>query len=234
MEIAKSSPSPRAARAHALKNCLAVIHAVNRLLESEVSERSRERLSRSEEAVARMLEIIREDLRADGRPAPGRPREYVSAEEVLREVAARVEDRAHSARVELLVDAGTGGVMGDLPDLTEAFANLALNAIEATPPGGAVFLATREHPDGCQVWDVRDTGPGIPAHVLQRLGTRFVSSRKGGSGVGFSVARHIVEQHGGRIHVSTIQDGGTTISVRLPPVASGALAEEQPLAAAGF
>jgi hypothetical protein len=47
MSIALSTPSSRAARAHALKNCLAVVRAVNRLLESDLSERSRERLARS-------------------------------------------------------------------------------------------------------------------------------------------------------------------------------------------
>src|SRR5450432_3521318 len=58
MDIALSSPWPRAARAHALENCL----AVNRLLESDVNERSRERLARSQEAVDRMLAIIQEEL----------------------------------------------------------------------------------------------------------------------------------------------------------------------------
>jgi two-component system phosphate regulon sensor histidine kinase PhoR len=234
MEIAKTSPSPRAARAHALKNCIAVVHAVNRLLESEVGERSRERLARSEEAVGRMLAIIREELGADPRPAAARAPGYVSAEEVLHDVIARVEDRAQTGRVELFVQAGTGGVMGDGPDLTEAFANLVLNAIEATPSGGTVLVATHELADGSQVWAVRDTGPGIPEHVRQRLGTPFVSSRKGGSGVGFALARHIVDQHGGQLHVRTIEGSGTIVSMRLPAVAPDAPAEEEPLAASGF
>jgi two-component system phosphate regulon sensor histidine kinase PhoR len=234
MEIAKTSPSPRAARAHALKNCLAVVHAVNRLLESEVSERSRERLARSEEAVGRMLAIVREELSADRRPAAARAPGYVSAEEVLRDVVARVEDRAQAGRVELFAHAGTGGVVGDGPELTEAFANLVLNAIEATPAGGAVLVATHELSDGSQVWAVRDTGPGMPEHVRQRLGTPFVTSRKGGSGVGFALARQIVEQHGGQLHVRTIEGSGTLVSMRLPSLAPDALAEDQPRAASGF
>jgi len=147
MSIALSTPSPRAARAHALKNCLAVVRAVNRLLESDVSERSRERLARSQDAVDRMLAIIQEELTADSRPAARDPG-YVSTADMLREVVARVEDRALAGRVELFVQAGPGGVGGDGSELTEAFSNVVLNAIEATPPGGVVLLSIHELVDG--------------------------------------------------------------------------------------
>src|SRR5579859_4810640 len=130
MNTALTSPSPRATRAHALKNCLAVVHAVNRLLESEVSERARERISRSEEAVRRMLCLIQEDL--GDRRVNGPAWSYVSAEAVLRAVVVRVEDRAQTGRVELIVQAGTGGLAGEPAELVEALANVVLNAIEAT------------------------------------------------------------------------------------------------------
>ena len=231
MTIALSSPSPRAARAHALKNCLAVVRAVNGLLESDVSERSRERLARSQDAVDRMLAILQEELTADSRPAARAG--YVSTEGMLRDVVARVEDRAQAGRVELFVQAGPGGVTGDGSQLTEAFSNVVLNAIEATPPGGAVRVSTRELLDGTQVWAVRDTGPGIPEDVRQRLGTPYVTSRKGGSGVGFALARHVVEQHGGQLHVRTIQGSGAVVSMCLPPLAPHPFAEEHCRAAPG-
>jgi signal transduction histidine kinase len=225
MSIALSSPSPRVARAHALKNCLAVVRAVNRLVESELSERSRERLARSQDAVDRMLALIQEELTADS-PAARAPG-YVSTEGVLREVVARVEDRAQAGRVELFVQAGPGGITGDGSELTEALCNVALNAIEATPPGGAVLVSMRELADGSQVWTVRDTGPGIPEDVRQRLGTPFVTSRKGGAGVGFALARQTVEQHGGRLDVRTVEGSGTVVSMSLPAIGPDAFAGEQ-------
>lgn len=215
MQIEQTSPSPRAFRAHALKNCIAVVHAVNRLLESEVSERSRERLARSEEAVQRMLVFLQEELTAERRPGR-RAAGFVRADEVLRAVVARVADRAQAERVELFARAGTGGVVGDGAELTEALVNLVLNAIEATPPGGAVHVATHELPDGSQVWAVRDTGRGVPEHVEKNLGVSFVTGREGGSGVGFAVARHVVAQHGGEMHVRSIRGTGTLVSMRLP------------------
>ena len=226
MNTALSSPSPRAARAHALKNCLAVVRAVNRLLESDVSERSRERLARSQDAVDRMLAIIQEELTADPRPVACDPG-YFSAEGMLRDVVGRVEDSAQAGRVELLVQAGPGGVAGDRSELTEAFSNVVLNAIEATPPGGAVLVSTHELEDGTQVWAVRDTGPGIPEDVRQRLGMPFVTSRKGGSGVGFALARQIVEQHGGQLQVRTVEGSGTVVSIRLPAPAPDTFAGDQ-------
>ena len=225
MRIAVSSLSQRAARAHALKNCLAVVRAVNRLLESDVSERSRERLARSQEAVDRMLAIIQEELTGDSRPTARDPG-YLSAKGMLSDVIARVEDRANAGGVELLVQIGPGGVAGDAPELTEAFSNVVLNAIEATPPGGAVLVYTQELADGAQVWTVRDTGPGIPEDVRQRLGMPFVTSRKGGSGIGFALARQIVERHGGQLHIRTAEDSGTVVSMRLPAPAPDAFAEE--------
>jgi signal transduction histidine kinase len=225
MSIALRSPSPRAARAHALKNCLAVVRAVNRLLESDVSERSRERLARSQDAVDCMLAIIQGELTADSRP-PARDHGYFSTEGILRDVVARVEDRAQAGRVELFVQAGPGGVDGDGPELTEALSNVVLNAIEATPSGGSVVVTTNELPDSSQVWSVRDTGPGIPEDVRQRLGTPFVTSREGGSGVGFALVRQIIEQHGGQLHVRSLEGSGTVVSMRLPGPPPDAFAEE--------
>jgi signal transduction histidine kinase len=232
MSIALSSPSRRAARAHALKNCLAVVHAVNRLLESDVSERSRERLARSQDAVDRMLAIIQEELTVDSRPA-ARDHGYVCCEGMLRDVIARVEDRAQVGGVELFVQAGPGGVAGDGFELAEAFSNVVLNAIEATPPGGAVVVSTHVLVDGSQLWTVRDTGSGIPDDVRRRLGTPFVTSRKGGSGVGFALARQIVEQHGGQLHVCTMEGSGTVVWMCLPAPALDAFAEESSRAASG-
>jgi signal transduction histidine kinase len=216
MQTELTSPSPRAARAHALKNCLAVVSAINRLLEPELSERSRERMQRSQDAVKRMLALIQDDMVA-ARPPATCKRAFVSAEEVFRAVVARVEDRAQAGRVELVVRTGPGGVVGDGAELAEALTNIVLNAIEATPPGGAVFVTTLELADGSQVWAVRDTGPGISEHVRDGLGLPFVTGRRGGTGLGLAVARQTFEQHGGQLHIRSIQGSGTLVSTRLPP-----------------
>jgi signal transduction histidine kinase len=221
MQTALTSLSARAARAHALKNCLAVLSAINKLLEPELSERSHERMERSQDAIKRMLALIQDDLAADRLPVTCK-RTFVSAEEILRAVVARVEDRAQAGRVELIVQAGPGGVVGDGAELAEALTNIVLNAIEATPPGGAVHVTTLELSDGSQVWAVRDPGPGIPEHVRDRLGLPFVTGRRGGTGLGLAVARQTFEQHGGQLYIRSISGSGTLVSTRLPPSAEEA------------
>jgi hypothetical protein len=70
MNAMTTSLRARAQRAHALKNCLAVVHAVNKLVEPELSEKSRERLERSQNALKRMLTLLDEDLTAGGTTDP--------------------------------------------------------------------------------------------------------------------------------------------------------------------
>lgn len=221
MPTEMTPPPARAVRAHALKNCLTVISAINRLVESELSERSRERLARAQQTVCRMRALIEQDL-AEEELAGASECTYVTAEMIVRGVVARVEDRAEAARVELFVQAGRGGVVGDGAELTEALANIVLNAIDATPAGGCVYVATRERPDGSQLWAVRDMGPGVPEHIKERLGAPFVTGRRGGSGLGLAMARQAFERHGGQMQVRSMRGSGTTVSMHLPSVSEGA------------
>jgi signal transduction histidine kinase len=208
----------RAARAHALKNCLSTILAINRLLEREANEKSRERLRRSEDAVKRMLALIADDLEADG--AASRSEDaFVSAEQIVRAVVARVGDRAEAGGVELFVQNGPGGLVGDAAALAEALGNIVLNAVEATQAGGAVLVATYECPDRSQLWTVQDTGRGIPAEMLPRIGIPFASCREGGTGLGLAVAHAVVEKHGGVMRIESPTGAGTLVSIRLPPLA---------------
>ena len=208
---------PRAARAHALKNCLAVIYAVNQLIENEVVGPSLNRLERAQNAVRRMVELIDQDLVAEsGACHPATKRAYVSASEIMDTVVARVQDRAEAGQVELFIRSGLGGICGDRDGLVEAFANIALNAIEATPAGGAVMLASCENADGAQYWTIRDMGLGIPKELMAELATPFHSRRAGGSGLGLAVARGIVEEHGGLTRIESALGAGTMISIWLP------------------
>ena len=216
----RSSLPERAVRAHALKNCLAVICAVNRLVAADVSEVTRRRLSRSENAVARMVELIEADLLPDHAPQPRRHVRRVSAQEVVNAVRARVEDLAQSRQVRLQFQLGVGNLWGDGRDLAEALGNFVMNAVESSAVEDTVIITTSESTDGGQLWTVRDSGPGIPRHLVPALGTPFKSHREGGSGLGIAVARDIIERHGGLVRIETALGSGTLVSMwlpRLPP-----------------
>jgi len=205
----------RAWRAHALKNCMTTINAVNGLIAHELSEISRQRLERSQQALRRMLSLLSEDLAQATAPAATQ-HAFVRTEDIVHAVVARVEDIAEAKGIELYVQVGGGGIVGDAAALAEGLCNLVLNAVQATPAGGAVFVATYEKADGGQLWVVQDTGEGIPKGVRAQVGTPHVTTRPGGSGLGTAVAREVFERHDGIVRFESFAGSGTAVSVLLP------------------
>ncbi|AKU98724.1 Two-component sensor histidine kinase [Labilithrix luteola] len=206
-------PAPRAARLHALKNCLAVIIAVQKLLEREVTGQSRERLQRAQDAAARMRGLLEEDLTRSSRADDAK---FCSSEEIAQDMVRRVEDRAEASGVQLLVRCGSRGLRGVRSELVEALANLVLNAIDVTPRGAAVQVSLDDTADGAHLWTVQDSGPGMPREVVAHLGTPFCSRKEGGWGLGLAVVQSIVKRHGGLIRIESSPASGTLASVYFP------------------
>jgi two-component system sensor histidine kinase SenX3 len=112
-------------------------------------------------------------------------------------------------------------VRGDETQLTSMFTNLVDNAVKYTPPGGRVEVTGGS--EGAEiVIRVSDTGIGIPEAKLPRIFERFYrvdkarSKETGGTGLGLSIARHIAENHGGRVAVESTPGVGSTFTVYLP------------------
>lgn len=104
-----------------------------------------------------------------------------------------------------------------------AIYNLTNNALGATPADGSVTVITAcqadgVFPDGHYVEvAVRDTGCGMPPEVVEKLFTgRVRSTKPGGTGLGTRVVKNVVDAHGGRLLVESVQDEGTTITLRIP------------------
>ncbi len=102
--------------------------------------------------------------------------------------------------------------------------NLLINARQAMPGGGRVIIKISEDPQAGSVdLMVRDNGPGIPEDKLPRIFDAFYSTKsgpdasgKGGTGLGLSLAREIMEAHGGRIRVESTVGKGTAFTLKLP------------------
>jgi signal transduction histidine kinase len=148
-------------------------------------------------------------------------RERVDVNAIFTRVAARHERELRERGVRLVrhVEPGAEHVTGDSDRLEQALQNLAANALRHTPEGGEIRLAGSVVPDG-SVLSVRDTGPGIPDEHLPLIFERFYkvdAARKaaGGSGLGLSIVKAIVERHGGRI--SARNDNGAVFEILLPP-----------------
>jgi signal transduction histidine kinase len=142
-------------------------------------------------------------------------------------VAARHERELtqRNVRLEFHVNAGAENVIGDPDRLEQALQNLAANALRHTPDSGQITLTSSPILDGIRL-TVHDTGPGIPAEHLSLIFERFYkadAARKaaGGSGLGLSIVKAIVERHGGTI--TARNDGGAVFDIVLPRTAPSPL-----------
>ena len=141
----------------------------------------------------------------------------VSAAEALRPMA-------EARGVGLSIDVQEGGVLVscDSARIQQVVANLLSNGVKFTPAGGQVHARVLGSADAAQIV-VRDTGQGIPPEFLPAVFERFrqadgsITRRHGGLGLGLSIARHIVERHGGSITAHSEGVGrGAVFTVTLP------------------
>lgn len=112
-------------------------------------------------------------------------------------------------------ETGTAPLAGEEKRLQQAFLNILLNAIQALDGAGRIDV-TLERTSMLYVVRFLDTGRGIPAGDLERIFEPFFTTRPAGSGLGLSVARRVIEDHGGSIEAAPRAGGGTVISVVLP------------------
>ncbi|MFF2453510.1 sensor histidine kinase [Isoptericola sp. NPDC058082] len=122
-----------------------------------------------------------------------------------------------------LVDSRTDArTMADAQRLTQAWLQLAANAVKFSAPGSVVAIGSRTTPDGARVrlW-VRDEGVGIAPDDLERVFDRFArgdhdGERRDGSGLGLAIVAAIAEGHGGEVTVESVPGRGSTFAVVVP------------------
>jgi len=129
---------------------------------------------------------------------------------------------AHTANLQNIqvtkeLDSNLPRITADFDQLQQVCTNLILNAIQAMPKGGKLFIRTSV--DGAQIKiEVKDTGHGISPENMRRLFTPFFTTKREvkGVGLGLAVAYGIVQRHKGKIEVQSQRSEGTTFTVILP------------------
>lgn len=132
----------------------------------------------------------------------------------------RPDAEARSIEIRSSYDASVSYVPGDTGRLKQVILNLLVNGLKFTPSGGVVSV-TVEHSESTARIVVEDTGCGIDAQSLPFIFERFYQAdnamRAGGLGLGLSIARRLIELHGGTIGVHSDGPGlGSTFTVDLP------------------
>jgi signal transduction histidine kinase len=120
--------------------------------------------------------------------------------------------------------------------------NLLTNSRQAMPQGGQVLVRVAEDPAAGTIdLTVRDTGSGIPASELPKIFDRYYTTKsgpdstgKGGTGLGLSACKEIVERHGGRVRVESTVGKGTAFTLKFPVAPSPAPILGQPVDTLGL
>ena len=208
--------------AHEVRNPLNALQINLEILEEEISEIVPDRRSHVFEVIGKIAGELRsldnfvtEFLRF-ARP-PRLNREPVAVRLLLADLVTFIGPECSRKGVSLSLSAfgGPETVVADGFQLKHAVLNLVLNALQATPKGGAIAIETGGDDRALEV-RVRDGGEGMSEGVLPRAFDAFFTTREGGTGLGLPIARRIVEAHGGTLDLQSREGEGTLATLSLP------------------
>jgi two-component system sensor kinase FixL len=146
----------------------------------------------------------------------------LSINDVVEELRAllEVDARVFASRIDFELGDPLPKIAGNPAQLQQLILNLVRNAFEALAesPAGTreVNLTTALADDGCIELAVRDTGPGFPEEISNRLFHPFATTKKSGTGLGLAISRTIAVQHGGIIGTRPVSPRGACVFIRLP------------------
>lgn len=213
--------------AHEIKNPLAGIQGAIEVLRDDTSDTSVTAVYDDILKELKRVNGILQRLLESGRQAPLRL-SRTDIRKLLEGVAELMQPAFRRKRIELVVE-----VARDLPEagldsarIRQVLLNLVQNAADALEQsGGHITIRADQLPDrGGIVIAVEDDGPGIPPDVLSRLFEPFFTTKFTGTGLGLTITKGLVEQHGGRLEVDSEPGRGATFFIFLP--AGTALPEE--------
>jgi signal transduction histidine kinase len=213
--------------AHEVRNPLNALQINLGILEQEISEIVPDRGSHVFEVIGKIAGELRsldnfvtEFLRFARPPRPAL--EPTAVRPLLADLVTFIGPECSRKGVSLSLKPGDGPetVMADPFQLKHAVLNLVLNALQATPAGGAVAIEAGDDAGALEI-RVRDSGEGMAEDVLARVFEAFFTTREGGTGLGLPIARRIAEAHGGALALESRPGEGAVATLRLP-AATGA------------
>jgi signal transduction histidine kinase len=205
---------------HGLKNPLASLSQYFRAQNGRSANMDPEGMDDSQDAIGaarRMQALVEETLEVLG-DVRGEPGYEVSPGELVQTVCERAGSRASKKKIKLnpVVGAWT-----HLPSRTAnlvklVLTNLVENAIQATPPGKAVFIRAEQEENHLQRFVVQDEGSGFPAHLRKKLFLPCTSTREGGSGIGLAISHRLAEHLGATLTLKESSAQGCEFVLELP------------------
>lgn len=205
--------------AHEIRNPLNAINMIAQRYEKEYTNRfdseefnSITKVLRSE--TERVNEIVQQFLQF-ARP-PKLNISKVSSKQFLDEIKTIMEGQANSKDVRLnVISESENNLNIDFKQMKQAIINLLQNAIDASAPGDEVKFIYKTK-NKINIFEVTDTGSGIPKENINKLFNLYFTTKSDGTGLGLSIVQQIVSQHNGTITVESEEGKGTKFIIELP------------------
>jgi two-component system sensor histidine kinase SenX3 len=146
----------------------------------------------------------------------------LNVQDLVNEAIDQSQVGADSRKIEILTgEIANGVVLGDRDQIIMAIQNLVENAVNYSPEGTKVTVSSGIE-DGIVTISITDQGIGIPENEKDRIFERFYrvdparSRQSGGTGLGLSIVKHVATKHGGEVSVWSVENVGSTFSLKLP------------------
>ena len=211
---------------HELKTPITSILGFSEMLNQDIIKTESEKdnvLKRIETEARRMSELINDLLMVSNLEAKNMSPEYTdfNLNDVLHEAVAAVSPINNNGAVQVSLESCDVSVFASRRQLYEMCVNLIENAVKYNKSGGKVSIDLKVKKFNALL-KVKDNGIGIPTEHQARVFERFFrvdygrDKKIGGSGLGLSIVKHIVNMHNGKISLRSKKDVGTTIQISLP------------------
>jgi signal transduction histidine kinase len=211
--------------AHELRTPLSVLRIDLESMEDGLMEASPENVRSLQSEVSYLSNLV-DDLRMLSMADAGDLRfekSPVELNSLVRDMVERQQFAARDRKIDLISSLLEKEiyVFGDSQRLSQVLVNLLSNAIQHTPPDNQIFITT-EMSDKNAIVKVKNLGAWIPGDELERIFDRFYrldrsrNRNQGGSGLGLSIARSLIEAHGGKIWAESEEGQSTTFTFKLP------------------
>jgi signal transduction histidine kinase len=221
---------------HELRTPLGLVLGHSSLLMDTASDDQKQDLMVIASSANRMKEIIEQFSDSDTleQDLAELRRQRLSLSLLVKDVVDSFREMAETRKISLILELPGADMVveGDMDKIGIALRNLIQNALTFTNEGGKVKVKGEVVPGYVKI-TVMDNGIGIPPEELSEIFTRFYQVEKhltrkhGGVGLGLSLAKEMVELHGGTIEVESVEGGGSKFSIKLPTSAAQANAAQK-------
>ncbi|WP_226527954.1 MASE3 domain-containing protein [Metabacillus niabensis] len=204
--------------AHEIRNPLTTLKGFTQMFGSHVSEKEKPFVDLMLSELNR-IELITNDFMILAKPQMIKYQQH-DVKKIVEHVLTIIEPQATLNNIEIKrhfpIQPVT--IICDENQLKQVFINLIKNALESMTKAGQLEVSMEQTQDNCVSIKIKDTGCGIPAHVINRLGEPFYTLKEKGTGLGLMVSFRIIEAHHGSIEFTSKENAGTTAEIILPAI----------------